>query len=189
MEKEIWKDIKGYEGRYQINQFGKARSLTIEVNSGYGSKRNVIGKILKEGLAGNGYYTVSLRNNNKSRTFTIHSLVANHFIDNPNKYRTVDHIDGGRTNNYYKNLEWVTHKENTRRAIVSGAFNPKRRKGIKSPSKKSRKIISINLITKEEIEWRYMRDACEGLSLNKSCVYGCLQGKQKRTKTYSFRYA
>lgn len=96
--KEIWKDIKNYEGLYQISNTGKVRSL----------RRN---KILKHSLW-QGYPVVQLSNNNTRHTFEIHRLVAEAFIPNINNYPFVNHINEDRTDFSIDNLEWCTQKMN-----------------------------------------------------------------------------
>lgn len=106
-EKHIgeWIDIKGYEGLYMINKKGEIKS-TIRQGGG-----NIL---LKKSLHKDGYYTYKLRKKNKGiKGFLLHRLLALHFIDNPNNYPMVDHIDRNRTNNDLSNLRWITPAGNT----------------------------------------------------------------------------
>lgn len=80
-------------------------------------------KILKPCLCGKGYYRVSLRKGNKTYEKYIHQLVALHFVSNPLNYTVVNHIDGNKINNYYKNLEWVTYSQNNQHAYNTGLKN------------------------------------------------------------------
>ena len=98
---EIYKDIIGFEGSYEISNFGNVKSL----------KSN---RILKPQLSGNGYYNVTLSKDGKRTTPTIHSLVAIHFIDT--KDLTVNHIDGNKLNNHIDNLEYVSYSDNLKHA-------------------------------------------------------------------------
>lgn len=104
--KEIWKDIKDYEGYYQISNFGNVKNI----------KTN---RILTGDTNSAGYRRVILYTPVKKRFF-IHRLVALHFCNGYSDDLVVNHIDGNKTNNYYKNLEWVTKSENDKHAFKLG---------------------------------------------------------------------
>lgn len=133
---EIWKDISGYEGLYQISNLGRVKALirykkcTLKnMNGGHFSKE----KILKQGKRRK-YLCVTLSNNNsKLNLYSAHRLVAIQFIDNPLKKQYVNHIDCNTENNKVENLEWVTAKENTQHGIKYGKIKVK---GSDNPSSK-----------------------------------------------------
>lgn len=102
--KEVWKDIVGYEGKYQISNYGNVKSLNYK-NSG--EKRKL--KLIKDK---NGYLTISLRKNGKLKICKAHRLVAQAFIPNPGNYPIINHKDENPSNNYVDNLEWCTYKYN-----------------------------------------------------------------------------
>lgn len=108
---EQWKDIKEYEGIYQISDKGNVRSLMKwEVQ-----KRNYVHctKLLNPTDNGNGYLIISLSKKRKRKNFYIHRLVAEHFVPNTNdKNKVVNHLDFDKRNNKASNLEWCTQKEN-----------------------------------------------------------------------------
>ena len=112
--KEIWKDIVGYEGLYQVSNLGRIRSLDRYVNSAIKNSNKVIkkGKILKPNPNWNNYLQVHLSKNGKGKMSVVHRLVAQTFIPNPNNLPQVNHIDGNKFNNSIENLEWCTAKEN-----------------------------------------------------------------------------
>lgn len=121
---EIWKDIEGYEGLYQISNLGRIKSLERIVIT----KRHKIPvkeTIRKQNTDTYGYNRVFLRNKNKNKNFQVHRLVAIHFIDNSENKPQVNHIDGVKTNNRVDNLEWVTNKENQYHSIKIGIRNSK----------------------------------------------------------------
>lgn len=127
--KEIWKDIFGYEGLYQVSNFGNVRSLDRAVwcspSATRGSyKMKVKGRALNFSKSVDGYLRVALSKNSKSATTPVHRLVASHFIPNPGMLDQVNHIDGDKTNNYVDNLEWCTQVENARHAVKHGLFHP-----------------------------------------------------------------
>lgn len=94
---EIWKDINGYEGIYQISNSGKVKSFHHNKET-----------ILKSHI-GNGYLKVQLKKNNKCKCVYIHRLVAEAFIPNPNNFLEVNHKDECKINNSVSNLEWCNH--------------------------------------------------------------------------------
>ena len=105
---EIWKDIKGYEGLYQVSNFGGIRSLKRK--NGYGSRRKTHLKKFK--ITRYGRAEVGLSKNGKLKTYFVHRLVAKAFIPNPFDKPCINHKDGNPLNNNVNNLEWVTYKEN-----------------------------------------------------------------------------
>ncbi len=116
---EIWKDIKDFEGYYQISNLGNVKSLDREmiVNGGI---RKYYSKSITQSIEKDGYLTVTLWKNSKSKSFRVHRLVAEAFIENPNNYEIVNHLDGNKQNNTVGNLEWCTIKENTNHAFRTG---------------------------------------------------------------------
>lgn len=116
---EIWKDIKGYEYRYKISNHGRVKSLNRAVPRG-NSFFVVKERIRKIPISNNGYKSLFLRNGEEYKGFTLHRLLAIHFIDNPLSKPCVNHIDGNKLNNKLSNLEWCTHSENNFHAVKNG---------------------------------------------------------------------
>ena len=122
--KEIWKDIKGYEGLYQVSNLGRVKSLErYKVN--HNIKQLVEEKILKPSLGR--YKKVCLCKNSKYQTLYIHRLVADAFIPNTNNDPCVNHIDGNKYNNVVNNLEFCTISQNTKHAYDLGLKKPNNR--------------------------------------------------------------
>lgn len=114
---EIWKDIVDYEGKYQISNLGRVKTLgriceNVGKNqfSSYITKRTIPEKILS--VFGNRYLKVALFKNGKRKYYSVHRLVAEAFIPNPNNLPIVNHKDEDKTNNRMDNLEWCTYKYN-----------------------------------------------------------------------------
>ena len=105
---EVWKDIEGYEGIYQISNTGQVKSLARKCSGRY-SNREIIKKPFVEK---DGYFTVGLYKDGKYRYCRVHRLVAIAFIPNPNNYPEVNHIDENKQNNNVENLEWCTTRYN-----------------------------------------------------------------------------
>ena len=132
--KEIWKDIEGYEGLYQVSSWGRVRSLDRYVSAKCGGSRLVKGIIIKEYDNGLGYKLVHLCKDNKPKYAYVHRLVAAAFVANPEGYDEINHIDEDKGNNVPENLEWCSHKYNMNygnrmekvieKHLSSGRWNP-----------------------------------------------------------------
>lgn len=111
-QQEIWKPIKGWEGFYEISNFGRIKSLERWYYSKGGRHIHINERILKACCDSKGYPFVLLSKDNKAQTNYIHRLVAEHFIPNPNNKPEIDHIDTNPLNFSIENLRWCTRKEN-----------------------------------------------------------------------------
>lgn len=111
--KEIWKDVPGYEGYYQASNLGRVRSLDRTITDMNGVERFYKGKII-DGVLNHGYRNIRLSMDNKGKTFKVSQLVAMAFLNHiPDGYNlVVDHKDGVRTNDRVENLRIVTHRAN-----------------------------------------------------------------------------
>ena len=122
---EIWKDIQGYEGFYQISNLGNVKSLERVIDKGNGILQHRKERIMNKRESVDGYYIAKLNVNKKSKSIAIHILVARHFIDNPNNYPEVNHKDCNRKNNQVDNLEWCTHQQNVEHSKQLGHYKTK----------------------------------------------------------------
>lgn len=115
---ELWKEIPGYEGYYEVSTLGNIRSMDRIINCPWGKVYPAKGKPKKISKFKTGYLYVNLYKENKTHKELVHRLVAIAFIPNPQSKPCIDHIDGDRTNNNVTNLRWCSIKENNNNPIT-----------------------------------------------------------------------
>ena len=118
---EKWVPIKGYETMYMVSNLGRIKSLDKIVNSKYNSKAIKKGKLMQTNSLRKGYKYIELYDlETNHKKFSIHRLIAIHFIPNPNNYPMINHKDGNTLNNSIDNLEWCTASQNSKHAVDTG---------------------------------------------------------------------
>ena len=147
------KDIKNYEGLYAITPEGEVWSY----------KRK---KFLKPGVNRYGYLYVNLWKDGKVKTYSLHRLVAEAFIPNPENLPQVDHIDGNKMHNFLNNLQWITNRDNVR-------------KGRNKP------VLQYDLDGNFIREWECTSDVGREVSGN---ICDCLKGRHKTACGYIWKY-
>lgn len=180
---EIFVDIKGYEGLYQISNLGRIKSLERQVIGKYNSIRTLKEFIMKPNIIKKGYLRINLHKNSKNKHFLVHQLVASHFIPNPNNYHCVNHKDEDKQNNCVDNLEWCDIEYNnnygTRNERLSVAFtnNPK----------KSKPIIQLDKECNIINEYPSINEADRN-GFSRSKIIDCCRGKRKTHKGFIWKY-
>jgi hypothetical protein len=182
---ENWKDIDGYEGRYQVSNLGRIKSLNY-----IKSKKT---KIIKCNRDNDGYYSVVLYKNVKPKRYKIHRLVALMFIENPYNKPQVNHIDACKWNNNVNNLEWCTAKENLRHAWNMGLMEKSRDAFRKYGGKNATLILSKSVMqfTKDGIfvaEYSSMAEARKQTRILQSCISACCRKKHKTAGGYIWKF-
>ena len=186
MIEEVWKDIKGYEGLYQVSNYGRIKSLKRKVYAGRGKMRWQYEKILSENKTnGNGYKIVSLNKEGKSKNKYIHRLVAENFLKNPNNYKYINHKDQNTLNNNVENLEFCTAQYNCTYNNAHIKRGLKFRNNL-SNSKKIYQLDEENNIIKE---YPSSAEAGRQLGVTESSISACLRGLQKHSAGYKWKYA
>lgn len=121
---EIWKDISGYEGDYQISSLGRVKSIKGYYNNRCYGTYGGPEKILSPTDNGQGYLIVFLCKNGVRKNYYVHRLVAEAFVENPNMYTYVNHLDFNKHNNHAENLSWCTQKQNINYSVPNMIHKP-----------------------------------------------------------------
>ena len=163
---EVWKDIEGYEGLYQISNFGRVKSFV--------KSRPKIKSLSNDK---DGYLLCVLNKLNKKRTFKVHRLVAMSFIPNPENKSQVNHKDGNKHNNIVDNLEWVTPVENMYHARING-LRSSMYHGVSQYDLSGNLIQNFNSVT----------EAAGFIGGSRSCIVHCCNGRQLTAYGYAWKY-
>ena len=137
IDNELWVDVSGFEGVYQVSNFGRIKSLKRESFGDH--KKSISEKLLKIRISIGGYGLVWLRSGNVGKGLSVHRLVCLSFIPNLDNKKEVNHKDGNKLNNHISNLEWVTPSENQIHAYSIGLR--KNKKGSKYKAKQNIKVL------------------------------------------------
>ena len=185
--KEIWKDIKGYEGLYQISNLGMVKRIKRNLYVNAYNKSIVINaeKILKLNHVKSGYIFITLTANNTKRTLKVHRLVAETFIPNPENKPEVNHINGDKCDNRVENLEWCTHAENMNHASKNNLLH------IQSGNNnnKNKKINQYTLDNKLIKKWHSIYEITKETGFERHGITRCCTNKLKTYKGYIWKYA
>ena len=190
-DQEVWRPVVGFEGRYIVSNFGRVRSV-----DGYGRKP---ARLLKIKKSYRGYMCIDLYDGRGGHKKLVHRLVAEAFIENPDKCPQVNHKDCNKENNHADNLEWCTASQNIRHAADNGlreythdaikkalvAAQPKLREYRKRVRKT---VIAESIKTGETAEYESINAAARGTDASPSNVLRVLTGEYKQTNGYRYRY-
>jgi hypothetical protein len=173
---EQWKDIAGYDGFYQVSNKGRVRSVDrIVTQQGRGKEFNGQrkGRILKQRAQNGGYMLVWLsKQDKKKKASTVHRLVAQAFIENPNNYDFVNHKDGHKENNAVQNLEWCTKSQNTKHAYKNNLMRPNG-------------MIKVKCLETGK-SYSSIKEAAHDCGITPICISNMLHGRTKTAGGYTW---
>lgn len=182
---EIWKDIEGYEGLYQVSNMGRIKSLE-RYKENHGKLQKVEEKIKTINIKNSGYQFVQLYKNNKYKNLMVHRLVAQAFIPNVDNKPQINHIDGNKLNNNVTNLEWCTNSENNKHAWNTGLKQCTEK--LKEATRKTNREYKSKPINQLDLQGNYIKtwlnahEASRQLGIDRSTISQCCRGG-RRNKT------
>ena len=188
--KEIWKDIEGYEGLYQVSNLGNVKRLAGVVLMKNGLTKTVRERILRPSKCGNmkygGYQFVGLCKESNVTFKYIHRLVAEAFIPNPNNLPQVNHKDEDKTNNVVDNLEFCS-------ALSNLTYNDRHKKvGEKLKGREpynNKEVLQYTIDGEFVKKYASVVECGRCLGVSESSIRGCIYGKNQTIKGYIFKYA
>lgn len=187
---ELWKDVKGYEGLYQVSNLGNVRSVDHETEV---TRNGVTFAILKKGKVlipttrQHGYLGVMLygKGGHATRgfkTFSVHRLVAEAFVENPNGYDEINHLDECKTNNRADNLEWCDRVHNVRYGTGIERGHKKIGEQLRRP------IVQMDMQGNVIKEWQSMTEVEQETGMSKSNICNCCRHHPRYSHAYGYKW-
>lgn len=189
MEKmEEWRDIKGYEGYYQVSNEGRIKGMKRTIISSIGIIRRVKESIRKTIKDKNGYLSVQLCKDGKAQCFFIHRLVATAFLPNPNNYPVVNHKDENPSNNFvWVNSDGSVDPERSNLEWCDSSYNNTYGSRIEKVNKKtSKKVLQYSLQGILLKEYQSVSEAARELGFNHQLISACCRGYNDITTAYGY---
>lgn len=176
-----WCLLRGYS-RYLVSNEG----VVVSIN--YKNTGKI--KEIRQSMSKDGYKTISLCKNNKLKTYRVHRLVAECFVENPHNLETVDHIDGDKNNNRADNLQWLSSRENNQKyhkAVGHNTYPVGYWNKHGNHVQKHRSHIPVKQFTKDGCfiaEYSSITDASNKTKINSGGICNCISGRKKSAGGY-----
>lgn len=187
MIEEIWKDIKGYEGLYQVSNLGRVKRRRCIIpntgTKGNSGTQTIHERIMKLQTNKYGYLYVCLSQNGQQKHHTVHRLVANAFLSNPDNKPQVNHINGIKTDNTINNLEWSTGAENMIHAFKIGLKSKPSNFG-----NKSKRVLQYTLDGNLLAEYPSAMEASRKTGFSQGNISSVCRGECTQRHGYIWKY-
>lgn len=184
----VRKQVVGYEGLYEVDQFGRVYSIDrikTVVDNGRIYEKHIAGKQMKQSIHTKGYKTVSLTKNGSTKTMFVHRIVAEAFLPNPSNLPLVNHKDEDKTNNFIDNLEWCTASYNR----TYGKAIERQAKKIRGRESNKKIAIIQKDMSGEFLNWfDSLTKAAENVNGSTSSISAVCKGKRKTAYGYLWEY-
>ena len=192
---EIWKDIEGFEGLYQVSTQGRIKSVERYIKSSGNTYRFAKERIMKQQINHKGYPSILLHKESVPYPRVVHRLVAMAFIPNPQNLPQVNHKDTNKLNNRVENLEWMTGEENMRHAFANGCFKTTikqiehARKNQKQIVEKRKRAVIMCSDTGEELKvFKSITDAEKETGIRNGDIVRVCKGSRRTAGGYVWKY-
>lgn len=193
--KEIWKDVKGYEGSYMVSDLGNVKSLDRRIGCAYGATRILPGRPMKQ-YTNDRYPKIGISDSNGDpKLVYVHRLVAEAFVENPNGYLEVNHKDENKQNNNAENLEWCDRQYNN-------TYGTKIERQVKSMDyvsmglavSKTKRLVRYDGVFQMDLngniieQWNKMKEAGDSLGISYYGISNCCRGMAETSGGYRWMY-
>ena len=181
IEGEIWKDVKGYEGFYKVSNLGRVKSI---------ARNGTAGGLMSLNINRSGYIYVGLRKSNVQKYQLVHRLVGLAFIPLVDGKEMINHIDGNKSNNNLKNLEWVNNSENRKHAFANNLQKVNLDKAHEVAwENQKRKVKQFSLDGKFVSEFLSIQEAAIKNGIGRTGISQCLSGRYKQSGGFMWKYS
>lgn len=186
---EVWKDIIGYEGLYQVSNFGRVVSLGRIIERTNQSPSYIKPRLIAPRLSKSGYLQIGLWKNNKGLNKYIHRLVALLFLPNPENYPCVDHCDTCKTNNHVGNLKWVSYSMNNLNPITRKRNSDAKEKDSRIVQRTQKPIVRINPKDSTDVKFYESIASAERLDgFSAKCIGNAVRGIVSKSQGFNWMF-
>jgi len=180
---EQWRDIAGYEGRYQVSDQGRVRRTACEITQGNGHSEitySIPPRLLRSFESNCSYQRIGLRMNGQRKYYNVHRLVAQAFVPNPSNLPEVNHKNEDKSDNRAENLEWVTSEQNCNHGT--------RNKRISDNTSRSRRVLRMTQCGSEVKEYKSISAASRETGISVASIGGVCRGEHHTAGGYKWQY-